>query len=207
MLELNGKVKTIHLQKRKGNKIMKKAIIAIVLLLIIIGLVVFFVTRNQKPAEPVNVEPVEETVEETVEEVVDVPKEEEIGTAGSNIPLKDNLEEARYQTEVSFQNYLAEAYGEKVNDARIYVEKLYTAEEEQEIDALKEMNLGPNEVAFEVRYELHPAEGVDVNELTAATGVYDEESGWITEKYNLGILRPNPSGEAPYVVTNLGTGW
>lgn len=203
MLKLNGKVKTIHLQKRKGNKIMKKAIIAIVLLLIIIGLVVFFVTRNQKPAEPVNVEP----VEETVEEVVDVPKEEEIGTAGSNIPLKDNLDEAEYQIQVAFQNYLAEAYGEKVNDARIYVEKIYLAEEEQEIDALKEMNLGPNEVAFEVRYELHPAEGVDVNEFTAANGVYNEESGWITEKYNLGVLRPNPTGEAPYVVTNLGTGW
>ena len=135
----------------------------------------------------------------------EAPKSEQTGTAGSNIPLKDNQEEAKYQIEVAMQKLLEEAYGDKVTDARIYVEKIYTAEDEQADEALKEYNLGPDEVAFEVRYELHPAEGVDVNELMAATGEYDEESGWVTEKYNLGVLRPTEDGS--YTITDFGTGW
>ena len=65
---------------------------------------------------------------------------------------------------------------------------------------MKSYQLGPDEVAFEVHYELLPVAGTDINELTAATGVYDEESGWVKEKYNVGILRPNESGglEAGY---------
>ena len=148
--------------------------------------------------------------EEKQEEVVnnDVPKDQQEGTAGSNIPLKDNLEEAKYQIEVAMQYQLEQMYGEKVNDARIYVEKIYTAEEEKESELLKDYNLGPNEVAFEVKYELHPAEGVDINELLVATGEYDETSGWVTDKYNVGILRPNPNGDEPkYVITDFGTGF
>lgn len=104
------------------------------------------------------------------------------------------------------QNQLKEAYGDKVNDARITVKKIYTADEEKADEMLKTYNLGPNEVAFEVNYELHPAEGVDARELTAATGDYDEETGWVVEKYNVGILRPNPNGSDPaYVITDFGT--
>ena len=135
----------------------------------------------------------------------DAPKSEQTGTAGSNIPLKDNQEEAEYQITVAMQNLLEETYGDKVTDARIYVEKIYTAEDEQANEALKSYDLGPDEVAFEVRYELHPAEGTDVNELMAATGEYDEESGWVVEKYNLGVLRPTEAGS--YTITDFGTGW
>ena len=106
------------------------------------------------------------------------------------------------------QYLLEETYGDEVVDARIYVQKVYTAEDEQEIEALKQMNLGPDEVAFEVKYELKIAEGVeDKMKFTAATGEYDEESGWVKEKYNLGVLRPNDSGEQKYKITDFGTGW
>lgn len=135
----------------------------------------------------------------------DVPKSEQTGTAGSNIPLKDNAEEAEHQIEVAMQNLLEEAYGDKITDARIYVEKIYTVEDEQTTELLKDYNLGPDEVAFEVRYELHPAEGTDVNELMAATGEFDEDSGWVIEKHNLGILRPTEDGS--YTITDFGTGW
>ena len=135
----------------------------------------------------------------------EAPKSEQTGTAGSSIPLKDDQEEAKYQIEVAMQKLLEESYGDKVTDARIYVEKIYTAEDEQADEALKEYNLGPDEVAFEVRYELHPAEGVDVNEFMAATGEYDEESGWVVDKYNLGVLRPTEDGS--YTITDFGTGW
>ena len=85
------------------------------------------------------------------------------------------------------------------------MEKIYTAEEEQENEALKDYNLGPDEVAFEVRYDLHPAEGADMNELMAANGEYDEERGWIVDKFNLGILRKAEDGS--YTITDYGTGW
>ena len=137
----------------------------------------------------------------------DIPKNEQTGTAGSNIPLKDNYEEAEYQIKDAFQYWIVKTYGDSVVDTRINVDKIYTAEEEQEIEALKEKNLGPNEIAFEVSYELKPADDADINALTAATGVYDEESGWIKEKFNLGILRPTINEEALYRVTDVGTGW
>ena len=163
-------------------------------------------TENESSNESTNVTATEVTPEENNEEV-NVPKNEQIGTAGSNIPLKDNLEEAKYQIEVAMQHLFEESYGNKVFDARIYVTKMYTTEEEQEIPELKERNLGPDEVAFEVNYELRPAEGVDPIEFTAASGVYDEETGWVKEKYNLGILRPTESGDQKYIITDFGTGW
>lgn len=135
-----------------------------------------------------------------------VPKSEQTGTAGSNLPIKDNPEEAEYQIKVAMQYLFEEVYGGKIVDARIYVDKIYTAQEEQE-EPLKSYNLGPDEVAFAVHYEILPKEGTDINELTAATGVYDAESGWIKEKYNIGILRPNEGGEPAYKITNFGTGF
>ena len=174
---------------------MKKFLFVILAITLIVSLAACGEKKEEKPAE----------VKEEV--VTNVPKNEQTGTAGSNMPLKDRPDDAEYEIKVAFQDYLKGAYGEAILDARIYVEKMYSAEEEQAIDGLKEMNLGPDEVAFEVRYELKPAEGTDVNLLTAASGEYDEESGWITEKYNLGILRPSTEGEAKYVITNLGTGW
>ena len=135
-----------------------------------------------------------------------VPKSEQTGSAGSNMPIKDNAEEAEYQIKVAMQFLMEEMYGDKIHDARIYMDKIYTAEEEQE-EPLKSYNLGPDEVAFEVHYEILPVQRTDVNELTAATGVYDEESGWVKEKYNIGILRPNESGEPAYKITDFGTGF
>ena len=149
---------------------------------------------------------VEEKATGKVELTIELAPEE--GTAGSNIPIKDNADEAKYQIEVAMQYLLEETYGDKVNDGRIYVEKIYTAEDEAEVPVLKDMNLSPDEVAFEVRYELHPAEGVDVNELLVANGEFDKESGWVIDKYGVGILRPNPNGNEPaYVITDFGTGF
>ena len=147
------------------------------------------------------------TTETTEEETTgtDVPKSEQTGTAGSNIPLKDNHEEAENQVKIAMQNLIKETYGDKVDDARINEVKIYTAEDEQANEILKTYNLGPDEVAFEVGYDLHPAEGTDVNELLAATGEYDEESGWVINKFNLGVLRPTEDGS--YTITDFGTGW
>ncbi len=135
-------------------------------------------------------------------------QQEESETAETTESVSKNMsqEDAEYQIEVAMQYLLEEAYGDKVDDARIYVEKVYTAEEEQADELLKSLELGADEYAFEVKYELHPAEGADPIELTAATGELDEESGWVVEKYNVGVLRPNADGSEPaYVITDFGT--
>lgn len=119
--------------------------------------------------------------------------------------LKNDPAEAEHQIQIAMQYQLEKAYGDKVNDARIHVKKIYSAEEEKADEILKSYNLGPDEVAFEIEYELHPADGVDAMEMTAATGQYDETTGWVVDKYNVGILRPNPDGEPAYIVTDFGT--
>ena len=57
--------------------------------------------------------------------------------AGKNMSEED----AKYEIEVAMQYLLEEAYGEKVNDARIYVDKIYSADDEQENELLKEFGL------------------------------------------------------------------
>lgn len=119
-------------------------------------------------------------------------------------PLKEDYNEAEYQIKVAVQNSLEEAYKDEVFDARIYVKKIYTADEEQNSEVLKEMNLTNDEVAFEVEYELRPIEGVDINKFLVGTGEYNEETGWVTNKFGVGIIRATDSG---YKLSNFGTGW
>ena len=131
--------------------------------------------------------------------------ENKTGTAGSNIPLKDNLDEAKKQIEVAMKQWIEEVYGDEVVDAKFNIKKVYSAEEEQKNEALKELKLGPNEVAFEVDYELKIAEDVkDYIKFTIPSGDYDEQTRWVTNKSNVGILRPDGDN---YKVTDLGTGW
>ncbi len=135
----------------------------------------------------------------------EVPKDEQEGTAGSNIPLKDNQEEAEAQITTAMQAQLEEAYGDKIDDARIRVKKVYSTEDEQENDILKQEDLSPDDVAFEVSYDLHPSEGTDYNELLPANGEYDEASGWVVDKSAVGILKKAEDGS--YEITSFGTGW
>lgn len=119
-------------------------------------------------------------------------------------PLKSDYDEAEYQIKVAVQEKFEDMYDGIVVDARIYVKKVYTAEEEKNIPVLKDMNLGNDDVAFEIEYELKPAEGVDINVLTVSNGEYDESTGWVKNKFNVGVLKATDKG---YVITNFGTGF
>ena len=178
---------------------MKKIVICILCILAIVAVVWIVKFRNASEVD-VNAQNVNE-------EITDTPKSEQTGTAGSNIPLKDNMEEAEYQIKVAMQYLFEDTYGDKVFDARIYIDKIYSAEDEEEIDVLKQMNLGPNEVAFEVKFELKPSPGADITELTIPDGEYDEETEWVTGLHRVGVLRPNESSEQKYKITDYGTGW
>ena len=186
---------------------MKK--ILLILALVVIAVAVCYLGFKDNKAVETKQEEGNEIIEieENSNENKTTSKSDEIGTAGSNIPLKDNLEEAKYQIEVAMQYKFEEIYADQVFDARIYVDKVYTAEDEEENPVLKGMKLGPNEIAFEVKYELKPVEGADITRLTIPDGEYDEESGWIKDMHRVGILRPNDDKEQKYKITDFGTGW
>lgn len=129
---------------------------------------------------------------------------------GETVPMEGksmSYDRAEYEIQVAMQYLLEETYGDKIYDARIYVEKIYTAAEEQQDEALKALDLGEDEYAFEVKYELYPAQGVDPMQFTAGTGDYDEESGWVREKYNVGVLCPSEKEFQEYEITHFGTGF
>ena len=167
----------------------KLLIIAVVVVLVIILGIVFF-SKN--------------TTSDNVENTLSATQNSVVDTEENSNTIKNDKEEAEKQIEIAMQNLIKKNYGSDVVDSKIFVEKIYTSEEEQEMDVLKEMNLGPDEVAFEVKYELKIKEGIDPIRFTAATGEYDEETGWVKEKYNVGILRPNGEG---YTITDFGTGF
>ncbi len=118
--------------------------------------------------------------------------------------LKDNPEEAEKQIRMAMNKMLSESYGADITDVRVYIEKIYSTSEEQEIEVLKDKKLQGNETAFEVRYDLKPSKSGDLKVLTATSGKFDDEIGWVTEKYGVGILRQTEDG---YVVADFGTGF
>ena len=134
---------------------------------------------------------------------------------GDNITLEEylgsiknivkNESAAKYQIELAMQNYLNEGLGDKITNSRFNVTKIITPNEAKRDPNLKDYKLGKNDVAFELKYQLQPAEGTDYIELTAVDGEYNEELGWIVDKSGLGILRDN--GDGTYKIENFGTGW
>ena len=124
---------------------------------------------------------------------------------GSIKDITKNKSAAKYQIEVAMQNYLNEGLGDKITNSRFNVTNIITPTEAKKIPELRDTKFGKNEVAFEVNYQLKPADGVDYNELTAANGRYDEQLEWIVEKHGVGILRNN--GDGTYKIENFGTGW
>ena len=170
------------------------------LLVLVLTLCMIFTLAACGGAAKKDEEPAQQEAQEQ-----EVPKEEQEGSAGSNIPLKDNQEEAEKQITAALEKQFEEAYGDKIDDTKIEVTKIYTTEDEQANDALKQENLGPDEVAFEVKYDLHPSKGTDYNELLPANGEYDEATGWVVDKSAVGIITKAEDGT--YSISNFGTGW
>jgi len=148
----------------------------------------------------------ENTESTTIVSSGEVSSKEEVGTAGSNIPLKDNAEKAKEEVTKALTKLMTTGENSgNVEEVKIVDIKIYSSEDEKEVEPLAELNLSADEVAFEAEYELKIAEGVDGERYTDATGKFDEETRWVTEKFNLGTLKLNEDGE--YVINNFGTGW
>lgn len=129
------------------------------------------------------------------------------GEAGAGEFLRDDPEAAAHTVIEVLGDYLSDVYGNDVTEILITVEKVYDTEDLQgDMSQLIELeNLSDEDVAFEVSYELVPAEGADTEMLMIPDGELDEESGHIVNIYRLGVLRPDANGN--YEVTDLGTGW
>jgi len=118
--------------------------------------------------------------------------------------IKGTPEAAKYQIEKALQEYFKDVYGNQIINSRFNVTKIYTSSEEDK--TLKSLNLKNKDVAFEVTYQIQPAEGIDPNMLTITDGEYDEELGWVKNISRLGVLRFD-SNKDSYLISNFGTGW
>ena len=99
------------------------------------------------------------------------------------------------------QHYL-ENYEDAIEEVRYNKVKVYSKEEIEKDELLKSLELGENDIAFEVEYELKVKEGYkDIMQFTAATGEIDGQL--VKNKYNCGVLKSKEDGT--YELTNFGT--
>ena len=120
--------------------------------------------------------------------------------------LKEVKEAVKYKIERTLQEHFNhKAYKDKISNSRFNITKIYTDKEAKE-EPIKSLKLGKNEFAFEVTYQLQPAEGVDPNTLTIPDGEYDENLGWVKDISRIGVLRYNDKNDY-YTIDNFGTGW
>ena len=123
--------------------------------------------------------------------------------------LRDNPDQAgKVITEV-FAAFLKESYGDKIDGYGISIDRIYNSEEMAEYEFLQGLDIAEEDVAFEVSYDLQPAEGLNEEELMILSlpdGVIDEESGMITELHRIGVLKYQ-DGEYVIDSKHFGTGW
>ena len=119
--------------------------------------------------------------------------------------VKGTYSAAKYRIEKTLQEFFKETYGDDVINSRFNVTKIYSQEEEKNDEAISSLKLGDKDIAFEVTYQLQPAEGADINLLMVVDGEYDKTLGWVTDINRLGVLKYNQDGT--YSITNFGTGW
>ena len=100
---------------------------------------------------------------------------------------------------------LREAYGDQFESAKIVVDKIYTAKEIENNEALKSLDIKDGELAFEVTIDIEPAEGADPNVFMIPNGELNEDNGWVSNMTRLGILTPD--GDNSYTIRDFGTGW
>ncbi len=99
------------------------------------------------------------------------------------------------------QHYM-DNYEDAIQEVKYNNVKIYSKEEAEKDELIKSLNLGENDIAFEVEYELKVKEGYkDIMQFTAATGEIDGQ--WVKEKYNCGVLKQKEDGT--YELTNFGT--
>lgn len=118
---------------------------------------------------------------------------------------KETPSAAKLQIEKTLQEYFKDVYGDKITNSRFNITKIYSTKEEND-ESIKSLKLGKKDIAFEVTYQLQPAENINIQELTVVDGEYDENLGWVKNISRLGVLKYNEKDDT-YSIKNFGTGW
>ena len=111
-------------------------------------------------------------------------------------PLIDKLSQLQLEDilQREWYNYMRESFGNDFNDIIIQSMSFRAGSKY-------------NEVKFEVNYKLSPASNEAINRLTIPNGYYDEQSGWVLEKHNVGVLSVDSRNNYDVVNSSVGTGW
>ena len=80
-------------------------------------------------------------------------------------------------------------YGDKIAEVKISNIKVY--EGKQREDTLVIVDLGENDYAFELDFEIKPTSKEYAEELCEYVGTYDEETGLVSQKQAYGVMRYN----------------
>ena len=124
----------------------------------------------------------------------------------TNILPEENAEDQVKQEEVkqALMMHYADSYGDTVQELKFNKVNIYSEEQKKSDELIKSLNVGENDIVFEVEYELKIKEGYkDIMMFTAGTGEIDGQ--WVKEKYNCGVLRMQEDGT--YKLTDFGTGF
>ena len=121
--------------------------------------------------------------------------------------LKQTPEAAKYHIEKTLQEYFKnDVYKDTITNSRFNVQKIYSDKEAKENELIKSLKLGEKDIAFEVSYEVQPADGADIDKLLIPNGEYDKDLGWVKNIYRVGVLKYNES-KGNYSIESFGTGW
>lgn len=172
-------------------------ILIIILVMIIIALIAYIAYDYKKDLNNANaIEYVESETEESIKEVEEAAEEIDVEFLSDEGKIEHTL-----------FTLFKKTYGDKLDSAKIYINKIYTSEELEKNPIMKSLNLKEDEIAFEATISFLPVEDADPIEFMIPNGEYDEDSGWITDVTRVGVLTPTKSGKEKYEITYFGTGW
>ena len=124
-------------------------------------------------------------------------EKEETEEKAENITYSAPEESIENQIKASSEEYFKMVYGEKLLESKIV--KIDVCKANSEL--LKYVDLAEKDYAFEIDYELKPADEKYVPDLTEELGEYDEESGWIKNCHGFGVMRYNEIDDKYYVTS------
>ena len=124
--------------------------------------------------------------------------------SSTNTASKSSSSEKEEIVKNTLEEYFKIQYGKVIEEVKFQDVKIYTQQEINNDELLKDYDLKPNDIVFEVQYSLKIIDGYDKDEMmqfTAATG--EIEGQWVKNKYNCGIAKYN--SENDYTIENFGT--
>jgi len=141
-----------------------------------------------------------------VEAVESVTEETEGEESVLFFELDPDYTEPEDKIESALFKVFKQTYGDDMASAKIVVDKMYTAKDAEKEEMLQSLNLGENDIAFEVSVDFEVEEGADYMPFTIPNGEFDEETRWVHGCSRLGVLRYD-SETNKYCITDFGTGW